>query len=624
MAETRAVRRRRPRRGTLERPVSGRIYRGTWLLLGVPLLVAAFSVGRPAPLPAPPLPPTFDGAAARALAGELAGRYPDRSPGSPGAARAAAWVSARLSEYGYSVERRTFEQTIPDRGRVRLTNLVAVSPGASNDAIVVMAHRDDTGVGAGADDNASGTGTLIELARAYAPAPAATGREQASSGPRHEIVFLSTDGGAAGAAGAARFAGESAYRGRLLAVINLDTVGGEGRPGLELGGDAPRSPPPALAETAAARLAEQTGQEPSWPSPLRQLLDLGFPFSLSEQAPFLAAGVPAVTLTRGGNRPPAAFSDSVDRLGGGERLESLGRSAQALIGSLDTGELSPSTAGAVYLGRRFVPGWAVQLVLVAALAPFLAAVVDLFARCRRRRLALAGAAASLAWRLGFWLVPALLFGLLALLGAWPSGSGRPLAPESMAATHWPLAGLTVLAVGSVVAWLAARERLIPRSETASAEELAGYTVALLALAVLALVVVVTNAYALVYLLPSLHAWLWLPQVRRRSTALRLGVLAAGLAGPLALFASFAGGLELGLDAPWYLAALVAVGYVSPPAVLLALVWLAPGAQLAALAVHRYAPYRTPSRERGAGLRRLAGTLHFRRQAVEAPRAVEGS
>ena len=56
--------RRRPRPGSLERPINGRMYRGTWLLVALPLLVAAFSVARPAPLAAPPLPPAFDRTAA--------------------------------------------------------------------------------------------------------------------------------------------------------------------------------------------------------------------------------------------------------------------------------------------------------------------------------------------------------------------------------------------------------------------------------------------------------------------------------------------------------------------------------------------------------------------------------
>ena len=34
-----APERRRPRKGSLERPVNGRLYRGTWLLVGLPLLL---------------------------------------------------------------------------------------------------------------------------------------------------------------------------------------------------------------------------------------------------------------------------------------------------------------------------------------------------------------------------------------------------------------------------------------------------------------------------------------------------------------------------------------------------------------------------------------------------------
>src|SRR2546423_9450128 len=93
--------RRRPRPGSLERPVSARMYRGTWLLVALPLLVAAFSVGRPTALPAPPLPPAFDRTAASELAADLPPSYPDRSPGSPGATGAAHGL--RPTRHRYSV-----------------------------------------------------------------------------------------------------------------------------------------------------------------------------------------------------------------------------------------------------------------------------------------------------------------------------------------------------------------------------------------------------------------------------------------------------------------------------------------------------------------------------------------
>ena len=141
--------RQRRRRGTLERPVSGRMYRGTWLLVGLPLLVASFSVTRPDPLPAPALPPTFDAAAAHALATELAELHPNRAPGSAGARGAAAWVTRQLRAYGLDVRRDAFDATIPGRGRVRLENLVAETPGRSRDTIVVMAHRTTPAEGKG-------------------------------------------------------------------------------------------------------------------------------------------------------------------------------------------------------------------------------------------------------------------------------------------------------------------------------------------------------------------------------------------------------------------------------------------------------------------------------------------
>src|SRR5436309_14141925 len=94
--------RRRPRPGSLERPVSGRLYRGTWLLVGIPLLIAAFSVRKAEPLPAPQpaLPTAFDRAGAVALASQLAGTYPDRVPGTAGAVGAATWVAQQLAPYG--------------------------------------------------------------------------------------------------------------------------------------------------------------------------------------------------------------------------------------------------------------------------------------------------------------------------------------------------------------------------------------------------------------------------------------------------------------------------------------------------------------------------------------------
>jgi hypothetical protein len=579
--------RRRARPGSLERPVNGRLYRGTWLLVGLPLLVAAFSVARPAPLPRSSFIPEFNGDAAKALASELVTQIPDRSPGSPRAQAAADWFRDQLEPYGLPVHAESFGAEIPGRGRVRLQNLVAEAVGRSPGTIVVMAHRDNDGRGPGANDNASGTAVLIQLARAYAAPP---GVPSVRLHPNHTILFLSTDGGSFGGLGAAWFAAHSPLRHDVEAVINLDAVGGGGPLRLELNGDVPRTPSGTLLETVAARAAAQTGGRPARAGLVRQLVDLGFPYSLYEHAPFLTHGIGAVTLTTAGDKLPNPLFDTPRRLRA-DRLGQVGRTAQDVLGTLDDGlEFARGTSSYLYLGSRLIRGWAVELVLIAFLLPFLATTVDLFARCRRRRIPLAPALRGFRSRLGFWAWVIALFELFGLLGAWGSAEPRPISPRSDLAHHWPAQALLGLAVLSLLGWLVTRERLLPRRGVTPQEVLAGYTAALLCLGVLSLLFVATNPFALVFLLPSLHAWLWLPQVRGASPAARIGVLAAGLAGPLLLVGSFAGRYGLGWDALWYLAELRAVGYVPFIVMPLLVIWLAGAGQLAALATGRYAPY----------------------------------
>jgi hypothetical protein len=158
----------RPRRGSVERPINAQMVRGTWLLVALPLLLAAFTVSRPPVLPPPVLPPAFDAAIADQLARELARDFPDRSPGTAGALGAATWVSDQLELYGYTLHQDRFTADIPGRGTAELLNLVAVVQGASRRAIVVTAHRDNSGESSGVNDNSSGTAALIELARSYA------------------------------------------------------------------------------------------------------------------------------------------------------------------------------------------------------------------------------------------------------------------------------------------------------------------------------------------------------------------------------------------------------------------------------------------------------------------------
>ncbi len=564
--------------------MNARLYRALWLVPGLALLLLAFTTSRPRPLPPPPLPPTFDAARAAALARELATTYPDRPPGSPAALGAATWLTQELRALGLEVEVDAFSATIPGRGRVQLRNVSAVVPGRSTQAIVVLAHRDSTAGTAGANDNGSGTGALVELARAYTSPAAAPGPTGTS--PQHTFVFLSTDGGAYGALGAQRFARASPYASAAVAAISLDAVASSGRPRVEIAGLGSRSPSPVLVATASARLQEQAGASPGRPSALAQLLDLAFPFSLYEQAPLLGRGIPAVTITTTGARPE---DDGVGSQLSTARLGQVGRAAQGLLGSLDAGvELAGGTEGSWYVGGRLVRGWALRLLLVSLLLPFLAAVLDLAVRCRRY-VRLRPALGSLGARLGLWLWAGAVFELLALVGVFPRGASAPLNPASEVAGHWPwlaLAGyLAVVGLG----WLVLRRRLLRRHLVTREEELAGAVAALLLLGTLSLVVPLVNTYLLLLLLPSLHAWIWLPQLRGRARGLRGSVFLLGLSGPLLLLGSFAFRLHIGLDTPWYLAASAAVGYIPIEVVVVFLIWLAATSQLLAVESGRYAP-----------------------------------
>jgi Peptidase family M28 len=617
-------RRRRPRRGTLERPVNGQLYRSAFLLVSLPLLLAAFSVSRVGALQRPLLPPAFDARSTLALATELAQRYPNRVPGSAGDLGAAQWFAVQLQSFGLPTATDTWEQEVQGLGRVKLHNVVAVAPAtpeASPDAIVVLAHHDATAAGPGANDNASGTAALVELARAYARPKSAA---QAAVESAHTLLFVSTDGGSYGGVGAVRFLEHTQYH--IVAVVNLDAIAGDGSPRIILSGDRPRSPAGTLVATTAARVLEQTGSTPRHAGFFGQLIDLGFPLSLYEQGPFVAAGIPAITLTTGGNRPPPAVNDTISALNE-KAFVRLGRASQELLGSLNQSlELEHGTTPFVFVGDRQIRGWAIELVLIALLLPYLVAVVDLYALCRRMRIPLLAAGKALRNRLVFWFVVAAVFTCFRWLGAWPSGPPRPPNPELPLTGNWPVLVLVGFAVVVGLAWIVERDRLVPRRAIDPAELLAGETAALLALGVVALLVVATNPFALLFVLPALHLWLWLPQLRTSGPWTRLGLFAAGLLGPGLVLISLGWRYGLGFDAPWYLLQLVSVGYVKATAALVAIAGAAPAAQLATAAAGRYAPYpgRDERRPRGpirALVRTIVLGLRARRREADRRRAV---
>ena len=183
-----------------------------------------------------------------------------------------------------------------------------------------------------------------------------------------------------------------------------------------------------------------------------------------------------------------------------------------------------------------------------------------------------------------------------MVGAWPQVE-LPPPPGTSPAGDWPVVTLTIFMVFVFASWLIGRERLLPRRAVSLEEELAGQTTALLVLAVLSLLTLATNAFALIFLLPSSTPGCGC----RRCVAALPGCAQAcsvwASSGRPSCWGSFAWRFELGFDAPWYVLELVAIGYVPLPAIVIALGWFAAAGQLAAIATGRYAPYRTSASAR---------------------------
>ena len=586
--------RRRPRRGSVERPIDTRLLRTVAIVLAGPLVLVLLTMARPGPLPAPSLPSSFDGPTAVALTRELSRDHARRVPGTASARAAAAWFTQKIEQYGLVVDEDVWTESVPGLGTVELRNLAVVIPGSVDEAILVVAHRDNTSRTSGANDNASGTAALIELARGFATV--GTGGALPRR-PLHTIVLLSSDAGAYGGEGTARFARTSPVGRRLTAALVLDGLGGIADPRIELSGLDRASPPPALPRTLAARVEGELGQPPDRPGVIRQLVALGLPFAVGEQAPLLEVGVPAVHLSTAPDAETKPGSDEIESLDTA-KLERLGAAADATLGSLDAAvELPRSTASAVFVGNSAIRGWALQLLFLAAVVPFFAAALDLAGRCRRRQLSLTPGWRALRRRLGWWLAAAAAILAATLLGGFPDETSLPPTPADPSLDRWPAVAVTLLAVLGVAAWVRNRTRHRARRQATGDETLAGWAATLLGLGVVTVVTAMASPFTLVFVIPSLYAWLLVPHVPGAKGWLPDLLYGVGLAGPAVVLATLAVQLDLGLRTPLYAISLLTTGTVPWLATLALIGWAAVATQVAALIAGTYAPTRPPSNRR---------------------------
>ncbi|NOS77856.1 MAG: M28 family peptidase [Nitrospira sp.] len=177
-----------------------------------------------------------------------------------------------------------------------LTNVVGLIPGTGPDAIIIGAHRDHFGRPAGllfpgADDNASGTAVMVEVARAMA-----------NSGvrPQRTILFASFSGEEKDLLGSRLYVSRPVIPlSSTKAMINIDHAGiGNGRLTVGVTG---------LDKSVAQAAGELAG--------LTSTLDVYGFFPGGDHVPFKEAGVPTMTVVSGGVHPhyhqPTDTADTV-------------------------------------------------------------------------------------------------------------------------------------------------------------------------------------------------------------------------------------------------------------------------------------------------------------------------
>jgi Peptidase family M28 len=545
-----------------------RIYRMGLIPVVLAVIVFAFSLDdQQAALGTNVVPDAFNGSNAFASMGSLAKQYPLRRPGSRSDQRLAGTVESVLHGYGFHIidPTRTADTALGGRP---VENVIASRAGAHSGSVVIVSHRD--ALAAPATAGLSGTAVMLELARVL------------SGQSLNRTLVLASTSGSDGAAGAQELVSE--IPGPVDAVIVLgDLAGADGDQPVVLPWSNGQSvAPTALRNTVRGAVKTQTGAAPAESGVGGQLAHLAFPMSGTEQAPFVAAGVPAVLLSLSSSPDtPAREPTSQAEIG------AMGRALLLATTALEQGPTISSPSSYLIWADKVIPAWAVRLLVLVLMLPVLAVTVDGVARARRKGHLISR------W-IGWVAVSALPFILAVLLvliaGATSWIAAAPPAPVRSGVV--PLGGggiaLLVLTGILIVGGLLWLRRLVtgalglghagpappprklraiawrPRADADPAAH--GYGAAagvMVVLCAVSLAIWLANPFAALLLVPALHLWVWaVAPEPRLPLAARIVMLLVGLApGALAALA-FASTFGLGpIGMAWSTVLLLAGGVV---------------------------------------------------------------
>lgn len=544
-----------------------RVYRYAWLVTLALIIFCFFTLGTPQTPVVSVEPATFDGTRAMLDLTTLAEDFTGRVAGSDADARAAVWLLKSLERLGLDTHIDSFTATINGKS-VPLQNVWGVSPGTTRGSILIVANRDSPPRSTqGADANASGTATLLELARVFT-----------LLGHEHTLLFLSTDGDAYGALGARDFV-ERHDTGGVIAVIALRKTAGRPSDGLELDGWGPagRTAPPWLWLVSAPAARRAANMEARLPGMGTQVLRLAVPTSSGSQAPFVAAGLPGISLgsASGAVDPVDDTLDSVS----GEVLVDVGRTAEKMVVAVDgVSDVPSGSGGATFIRRhRTLPGAALTLLLAALFVPLTVVTVDLFAQARRGHVRLGPAWARAFLHVTPWFVVIAIVYLSNLTRLLPSSPGATIPPESGLVDDPRYLRVAVLLVVLLFAYAYATaiERRLARR--VSVDPRGTVFVAHAILLVIAVLVYFVNPYSLLLVAPAAALW---PLARGGRWTQSILPVYLGLSMIVVALVFFARLLDLGVDVWWYFFLLVENRSIPAAVTLLGAVFLATAGMLA--------------------------------------------
>lgn len=549
-----------------------RLYRAAFLPALVAVVALMFSLdGVPQPLE-PAVPPgAFEGERAAATARAILEEAPEREPGGAGDAAVADLVAERFADVTAGIRSEQPFEASHDGEELELRNVLVTLPGDPNRTVIVLAGRNSP-AGPGAATTAAATGVLVELANVLG-----------ASGHDATYILASTPGDGASSLGARELLAAVPEPDGIEAVVVVSQPGPASprRPFVVASSTSESTGPVQLERTAGRAVSAQTGLETSRPGPFAILARLAFPSGIGPQAPLIAAGVPAVAISAGGESPLPASSEELSA----ETAGGFGRAVQSTVAAVDVAAapLEEGPSAQITVAENLVPGWALVLLALALILPAAVAAVDAGARARRGSEPLGPALAwAAAWGLPFLGALGALYAL-ALVGLVPRPE-FPFDPE----LHQPgLRGaiaivlIVAAAAGSVI--VLRRVGLgAPGAPNAAAAGAGAVAVAA------SFALWLANPYLGLLVVPAAHLWLVAAAGSGRRRSLLVAGAALAVAAPALLaLGSVAAALELGAAAPWTFALMTADGQfglgIAVPACFLA------GALVAAVALAAPAP-----------------------------------